>query len=191
MADNSPSSVICFKNGYSYVNIPVILAPNSESNINSDVKDFIVNECQVGPLPELAVHGTVSLEPHDLKRVKIFSLSQAAKKVIEPTPLKINTDGDCSYEKILADNIGTAVSMECLIQNEGSNATGTRTANGLIKSVHTKGEIGVSETGSRSLVVIKSLETRGGEKVIRCSSIVHLETIPRKNESKGGKDRLY
>ena len=186
MGDNTPSSLICFKNGYSYVNIPVSLSHDSESNLNSDGKDLFVNECQVGPLPNFAVQGTVSLEPHDPERVKIFSMSQAAKTVIEPTPLKINTDGDYSYERLLADNIGSAVFLECVVPNGNVlNTSPTRTVTGVIKSVHTD----LSQIGGRSLVVIKSLDTKGGEKAIRCSSIVHLETIQRKNESNIGKFR--
>ena len=76
MTNNTPSSLICFKNGYSYVNIPVSLSPDPDSTSDSDIK-----ECQVGPLPNFAVHGTVALAPHNPETVKIFSLSQAAKKL--------------------------------------------------------------------------------------------------------------
>ena len=75
MTDNTPSSLICFKNGYSYVNIPVDLTLKNE-----EAEDTGVLECQVGPLPNFAVHGTVALAPHNPEMVKIFSLSQAAKK---------------------------------------------------------------------------------------------------------------
>ena len=60
MTNNTPSSLICFKNGYSYVNIPVSLSPDPDSTSDSDIK-----ECQVGPLPNFAVHGTVALAPHN------------------------------------------------------------------------------------------------------------------------------
>ena len=173
MANNTPSSLICFKNGYSYVNIPVNLSPDIDSKKDADIK-----ECQVGPLPNFAVHGTVSLVPHNPGTVKIFSLSQAAKKVIKPTPLKINElNNDFSYDGILAGNIGTAVRLTCLIQ-AGSAKAESNIFEGIIKTVHKD----PNPSGNNSLVILKSLATNGGEKLIRCSTIAHLETIHRRSD---------
>ena len=173
MANNTPSSLICFKNGYSYVNIPVNLSPDLDTKKDGDVK-----ECQVGPLPNFAVHGTVSLVPHSPETVKIFSLSQAAKKVIKPTPLKINeVNKDFSYDGILAGNIGTAVRLTCLIQAENARAE-SNVFDGIVKAVHKD----PNPTGNNSLVILKSLATNGGEKLIRCASIAHLETIHRRSD---------
>ena len=179
MTDNTPSSLICFKNGYSYVNIPVTLAPDPEKNEHSGIK-----ECQVGPLPNFAVHGTVALAPHDPQTVKIFSLSQAAKKVIKPSPLKISEDAkDYSYAEILQGNIGTAVRVMCI--NETSNGRpcdGTLSFEGIVKAVHTD-----NSAKGQSLVVLKSLNKNGGERLIKCSSIVNLETIQIRDQFTLGK----
>ena len=173
MANNTPSSLICFKNGYSYVNIPVNLSPDLDTKKDGDIK-----ECQVGPLPNFAVHGTVSLVPHSPETVKIFSLSQAAKKVIKPTPLKINdVNKDFSYDGILAGNIGTAVRLTCLIQAENARAE-SNVFDGIVKAVHKD----PNPTGNNSLVILKSLATNGGEKLIRCATIAHLETIHRRSD---------
>ena len=175
MATNTPSSLICFKNGYSYVNIPVTLT------FDQQISDSFwpnIRECQVGPLPNFAVHGTVALAPHNPESVKIFSLSQAAKKIIKPLLLKIpknHEENDFSYEKFLTENIGTAVSLTCLIQTgtgESIAVARERTFNGIIKAIH-KDFRGKGE----SLVVLRSVERNGGEKLIKCSSIVFLETI--------------
>ena len=150
MSNNTPSSVICFKNGYSYVNIPVCLSPNQELMKDTDIK-----ECQVGPLPNFAVHGTVSLTAQDPEKVKIFSLSRTGKKDMKPVPLKVNDLGEnCSYEAILAANIGTAVELHSLL---GDSVIGSI---GIIKSVH-------KDQTSNSYVVLQSLKTNGGEVVIR------------------------
>ena len=168
MANNTPSSLICFKNGYSYVNIPVSLSPDPELATDADIK-----ECQVGPLPNFAVHGTVSLAAQNPEMVKIFSLSQAAKKVIKPTPLKISDLDSYSYDAILVANIGAAVSLTCLLET-GKAKADTNTYAGIIKAVH-------NQQSNNSFVVLKSLNTNGGEMLIRCSSIAHLETIQRRS----------
>ena len=165
MSNNTPSSVICFKNGYSYVNVPICLSPNPELTKDGDIK-----ECQVGPLPDFAVHGTVSLTAQNPEKVKIFSLSRTEKKVIiDPVPLKVNDLGEnYSYEAILAENIGTRVELTCLL---GDSVKGV---SGIIKSVH-------KEQSNNSFVVLQSSKTNGIERLIRCASIVSLETTHRKS----------
>ena len=145
------------------------MSPDPESNRDDDIK-----ECQVGPLPNFAVHGTVSLAAYNPETVKIFSLSQAAKKVIKPTPLKLDDLGESySYERILAANIGTAVCLTCLLET-GNAKSHTNTFAGVVKAVYKK-------HSDNSFVVLKSFATNGGEYLIRCSTIAHLETIQRKS----------
>jgi len=97
--DNTASSLICFKNGYSYVNIPVEL----ENEEKGDIK-----ECNVGPLPSFAVHGTVGLEADNPEDVKILSIAQAREKKPE---LEIPTGTDVSWAGFLKANIGNAVKI--------------------------------------------------------------------------------
>ena len=174
MANNTPSSLICFKNGYSYVNIPVTLSPDPKLTRDADIK-----ECQVGPLPNFAVHGTVSLAAYNPETVKIFSLSQAAKKAIKPTSLKLDCLGESySYERILAANIGTAVSLTCLLET-GNAKSVMNTFAGVVKAVY-------KQQSDNSFVVLKSLAANGGECLVRCSTIAHLETIQRKSDLNDG-----
>ena len=174
MADSTPSSLICFKNGYSYVNIPVTLTseqavkskePETHQQIVSGIR-----ECQVGPLPTFAVHGTVALAAHSPETVKIFSVSQAAKKMIKALPLKVpEGDKDFSYEKFLEENIGIAVGLTCLV-GDGTQRQVEKHFEGVIKAIHkpVKGE---------SMVVLRSLQRNRGEQLIKCSSIVSLESV--------------
>ena len=181
MANSTPSSLICFKNGYSYVNIPVSL-PSDQAFTKENES---IRECQVGPLPDFAVHGTVSLAPHNPECVKIFSLCQAAKKITKPPPLKIpNEENDFSYEKLLMENIGTAVRITCLIQSASDNgahfAPIERTFDGIVKAIH-------KDSKERVKVILRSLERNTGEILIQCSSIVFLETIQITDHSTQGK----
>ena len=91
------SSIICFKNGYSFVSVPVQLVPGEE-------------ECQVGPIPSFAVHGTVGLVPNDARNVRIFSLEQAKRR----QRLAMPAGPDHSFAGFLAANVGTAVRLTVL-----------------------------------------------------------------------------
>ena len=66
MANNIPSSIICFKNGYSYVNVPVSLLSDQHIDNAASIK-----ECTIGPLPNFVVHGTIAVEPHEPGTVEI------------------------------------------------------------------------------------------------------------------------
>ena len=59
MAD---TSVLLFKNGYSFVSLPVPLG--------GEGKEGVVEECLLGPLPPFAVHGTVMVQPLEGSREK-------------------------------------------------------------------------------------------------------------------------
>ena len=100
MATNKPSSIVCFKNGYSFVNVPVELYCDS----SREVKETIL-----GPLPQFVVHGTIGLELKNSENVKILSISKApvtagASNLNIPT----NGDGDDKSDFLRA-NIGQKV----------------------------------------------------------------------------------
>jgi hypothetical protein len=174
--------MICFKNGYSYVNIPVALTSDQPICEGTNIR-----ECEVGPLPNFAVHGTVSLAPHTPESVKIFSISQAPTKILPVTkktcktlPLKIpqnDEENDFSYENVLIENIGNAISLTCLVQTGAKETARERTFTGIIKSVYKD-----FRGNGQGLVVLKALEPNAGEKMIKCSSILFLETIPLPDE---------
>ena len=56
---NTPSSIVCFKNGFSFVCVPVTLADASSSDVSEDDQ---VQNCVLGPLPDTVVHGTIGKE---------------------------------------------------------------------------------------------------------------------------------
>ena len=184
--NNTPSSLICFKNGYSFVNIPVTLS--SEGKVTSDDG---IKECKVGPLPEFVVGGTVSLTPTNPEKVKIFSLCQAEETVINPPPLKMKQDildseGHFSFHGILSENIGTAVRLTCMFQPKNymydsftlNVKSESKILEGTIKAVYKDTQF--HEGGS--FLILKSFSKGGGEDLVRCSSIVHLETMNQKRK---------
>ena len=181
MSNNTPSSLICFKNGYSYVNIPVILTPEKLS-------DDGIKECQVGPLPSFAVHGTVALAAHDPGTVKIFSISQAAKETIKPRPLKIpefekESDRDFSYERILEENIGAAVEIKCA-EKEGKIVVERESYMGIVKAIYKDGR-------GQSMVALRSMDKRIGDQLIRCSTVVFIQSIESRQSLDNGKKCPY
>ena len=161
MANNIPSSIICFKNGYSYVNVPVPLPFDQRIDNAASIK-----ESTIGPLPDFVVHGTIAVEPQDPGTVKIFSLSKASKANIKPcSELKISeidSTQRISYETILKENIGARVR----VKYQDGELTGT------VKSVH-------KNFGSKgdSLVVLKT-QTRNGirDTLLESSGISFLQT---------------
>ena len=187
MADNLPSSLICFKNGYSYVNIPVSL--KSDQN---NVKSTNVRECQVGPLPDLVVHGTVALEPYNHEKVQIISLARAEENLIAPKPLKISNDeNDYSYEKILEENIGSAVRLTCVTKADNDQTSigqivgGEKTFDGIITALHKD-----ATNKNRSSVVLTSLDSTQGETLVRCTSIAFVESLNLMDKSIKGMSKL-
>ena len=175
MAYNTPSSLICFTNGYSYVNIPIALT--SDQPISEDTN---IRECQVGPLPNFTVHGTVSLVPHNPETVKIFSMSRAGKKTLDPVPLKVPTyknedENKFSYETFLIENIGTAVCLTCSIKTTTyHDIKDTNSFTGIIKAIY-------KDSSGESFVVLQPLKRQGlnheGEQLIKCSSVTFLKTV--------------
>ena len=163
-SNNTPSSLICFKNGYSYVNIPVPLPNKQAGDADTDIKT-----CEVGPVPNFAVHGTLAIEPCDPRVVKIFSISKTRKDVKKLTSLKISkkdANEMVSFKTILMENIGSCVSLKCLFDSKREE-----TLIGLVKEVHDNFE-GTED----SLVVLKDLNGNGKESLIKCSNIIYLQT---------------
>ena len=167
-SNNTPSSLICFKNGYSYVNIPVPLPNKQSGDSDTDIKS-----CEVGPVPNFAVHGTLAIEPCDPRIVKIFSISKTKKVAKKLSPLKISKkdgNGKVSFKTILMENIGSWVSLKCLFDSRREE-----TFVGLVKAVHDDFE----GTGD-SLIVLKGLNGNGflsvKESLIKCSNILYLQT---------------
>ena len=163
-SNNTPSSLICFKNGYSYVNIPVSLPNTQCGDSDTDIKS-----CEVGPVPDFAVHGTLAIEPCDPRAVKIYSISKTKKDVKKLTSLQISKkdrNGMLSFETILMENIGCWVSLKCLFDSKMEE-----TFVGLVKAVHD----GFEGTGD-SLVVLKDPNGNGKEYLIKCSNILYLRT---------------
>ena len=105
---NIPSSIVCFKNGYSFVSIPVSLKGSDEDvNKSSDQ----VQSCTLGPLPDEAVHGTIGLQPGNPVKVKILSLSKAPKNEKRASVLAIpdSETGEFSVPAYLGANVGKNV----------------------------------------------------------------------------------
>ena len=165
---NTPSSIVCFKNGFSFVTVPVLLGqdqPGTQEAQNDPIKS-----CIIGPLPSFAVHGTVGLLPESPESVKIFSLSKAAKKDGE---LKIPAGPDYSYHAILQANQGNTVTIQV---NKGGNgaqfisAASLEKMTGLVKWVQPPTEkeakMAVLETSENNLKL---------DKFINTEKIVHLE----------------
>ena len=97
---NAPSSIVCFKNGFSFVTVPVQLSNDEESTCDGNAE---IKSCTIGPLPSFAVHGTVGLQADNPECVKIFSLSRAPKVSKE---LNLPLGPDYSYHAFLCANQG-------------------------------------------------------------------------------------
>lgn len=155
---NTASSLICFKNGYSYVTIPVQLVASNDTDGSE-----LIQECQVGPLPDFAVHGTVGLRPNNAHTVKIYSIAQDKKK----EQLKMPSGPDFNFTGLMEANIGTAVEV-MLSQTASSSSWGTNTqycVEGIVKLVQGP------ESGTKLAVIETADKT---EKVIDCSRIIQL-----------------
>ena len=109
---SAPSSVICFKNGYSFVCVPVTL------KVKEDVGDDVVQQTTVGPLPGFVVHGTVGLQPDRPEKVKIFSLSKATAE--KNASLTLPSSGQMSLSSIVQASLGKKVTLFIDHSNNGS-----------------------------------------------------------------------
>ena len=116
MVNNTPSSIVCFKNGYSFVCVPVTLTPSVKDASEDD--DNLVKRASVGPLPEFAVHGTIGIQPLEPEQLKIFSVSKAPVKTITRESKLIIPDGNPSMSKFLEANVGKRVKMSVRVGDE-------------------------------------------------------------------------
>ena len=103
---NTPSSIVCFKNGYSFVCIPVSLDDESEKKSSDQVQT-----CTLGPLPDQVVHGTIGLQPTKPDSLKILSLSKAPEKRKTTSVLDIPEAEEFSIQAYLGANVGKYVTL--------------------------------------------------------------------------------
>ena len=166
--DNTPSSIVCFKNGFSFVTVPVVLKedPKTSDDTNTQIKS-----CTIGPLPSFAVHGTVGLQANNPECVKIFSMSKAPK---EDEALKLPTGPDFSYHAFLQANLGTCVRIQVNLGNSG-NHNAVQDYQGQIKWVQP------AENGPKMAILETTENNIKIDKLVDTSKIVHLERIGRDN----------
>merc|ERR1711976_1111537 len=105
---NTPSSIVCFKNGYSFVCIPVILQESADEDKKSSDQ---VQSSILGPLPGEVVHGTIGLQPDHPDKLRILSLSKAPKEKKTPPDLDIPEDTEFSIQAYLGANVGKHVGI--------------------------------------------------------------------------------
>ena len=154
---NTPSSIVCFKNGFSFVCIPVSLKESSNEDKKSSDQ---VHVSTLGPLPDEVVHGTIGLQPDNPDKLKIFSLAKAPMNKKTPTVLDIPEETEFSIQAYLGANIGKHVVLNY------SNQDGTHVADGKIKKV--------LNAATRSFVVIEMNDT-GADMLIDTSLIISVQ----------------
>ena len=106
LGKNTPSSIVCFKNGYSFITTPLELESVDDCDAGT------VNEAVIGPLPEFVVHGTIGLQPQDKTKLKILSISKASQDKIEKLQFP---EGKSSIPLILKANEGKYVHVSVSI----------------------------------------------------------------------------
>ena len=116
---NTPSSIVCFKNGYSFVCIPVILQESADEDKKSSDQ---VQSSILGPLPGEVVHGTIGLQPDHPDKLRILSLSKAPNEKKTPPVLDFPGDTEFSIQAYLGANVGKHVCL--LISNQDDQEVG-------------------------------------------------------------------
>merc|ERR1719483_1018025 len=159
--ENTPSSIVCFKNGFSFVTVPVLL--------QEDESDEDIKTCTVGPLPSFAVHGTVGLEASNPEFVKIFSVSKAPK---EDEELKLPAGPEFTYPSFMQANLGTYVRVQVKDENV-TNHNSVRDYEGRVKWF---------EDGSKMAILETTVNKVKLDKLIDTSKIVHLERMMRQGQ---------
>ena len=154
---NTPSSIVCFKNGFSFVCIPVILKDSSDEDKKSNDQ---VRLSTLGPLPDEVVHGTIGLQPDNPDKLQILSLSKAPMNKKTPTVLDIPEETEFSIQAYLEANIGKHVVLNF------SNQDGTHESIGKIKKV--------LNAATKSFVVIELNDT-GADMLIDTSLIISVQ----------------
>jgi len=110
--NKTPSSIVSFKNGYSFVCVPINLEEVKESKESEDAAvGTQIRRCHIGPLPDFVVHGTIGLQAEKPDKMKIFSISKVAKEL---SVAKLTVPpGSFSMATILEANIGKYVLLKC------------------------------------------------------------------------------
>ena len=158
----TPSSIICFKNGYSFFSVPVALQPNEEKS----GEDAIVMETIVGPLPQFVVHGTIGLKPDDPQVMKIFSLSKAPiENMKKKSALLLNSTGDSTMSAILHANVGRRVLLTVTGQDIGFRGNQTE---GNIKKVF--GEYLILEKNPDNEICEELLSIDSIKSIVSCNN---------------------
>merc|ERR1712123_178385 len=163
---NTPSSIVCFKNGFSFVTVPVQLSKDGTGTGDENTQ---IKSCTIGPLPSFAVHGTVGLQADNPESVKIFSLSKAPKKEEE---LRLPLGPDFSYHAFLQANQGTPVRIQV---SKGSTGN-YEDYQGQVKWVQP------SENGPKMAILETTENNVKLDKLVDTSKIVHLERVGKDNQ---------
>ena len=127
---STPSSVICFKNGYSFVCVPVTLKMNED--MSDAVCDDVIQQTIIGPLPGFVVHGTIGIQPDNQEKMRIFSLSKAPVDK-RATSLSLPSSGEMSLSSIIQASLGRKVTLFIDHSKNGSHVSQEK---GKIKSLN-------------------------------------------------------
>ena len=153
MTNNSPSSIVCFKNGFSFISVPVSLTDYYAG-------DDEVGSCELGPLPDAVVQGTVNLKAKNPEELKIFSISKA-RKDSKSKSLQYPKKG-FSIASFLEANIGCQVELTIF--------------NGQMEKVESGKIVNVFNEENDSFVVIDKKKLQKGELLIDVSKIISVES---------------
>jgi hypothetical protein len=157
------TSVILFKNGYSFVSVPVQLGEGAG-------EEGAVEECAVGPLPAFAVHGTISLQPGREGGLELLSL---ARREREQLALELPEGERPSMVAFLRANLGSLVRVAVAEGREGAR-----------QSMH-EGRVRWVQDGEEAGLAV--LEVQQGaakrDKLISCSGLVSVERQPDSEEN--------
>jgi len=164
----TPSSIICFKNGYSFFSVPVSLQSNEDKpdNDSGNSEDAMVKETIVGPLPQFVVHGTIGLKPDNPQMMKIFSLSKAPiEKMKKKSALLLDSSGDVTMSAIVHANVGQRVLLTVTGQDIGFRGNQTE---GKIKKVF--GEYVILEKNPDNEIFEELLSIDSIKSIVSCNN---------------------
>ena len=153
---STPSSVICFKNGYSFVCVPVTLKMNED--MSDAVCDDVIQQTIIGPLPGFVVHGTIGIQPDNQEKMRIFSLSKAPVDK-RATSLSLPSSGEMSLSSIIQASLGRKVTLFIDHSKNGSHVSQEK---GKIKSLNEEFLILEKENGYKKveqLLAISSIKS--------------------------------
>ena len=167
--DSIPSSVVCFKNGFSFVTVPVALPTVEDKSL--------VQEFCLGPLPEFAVHGTVRVKPESPdSTMKIFSVAKSDSSNTAKD-LKMPGGSDFSFPAFMEANVGARVELNIKTNEEvkfSRSGSGVNRLEGLIKWVQPS-----SATVQKRMAIIQTGTNRDElrDELIDCSMVCHIKRV--------------